>query len=118
MKDVTPLLTHWSYVFLALTHWYGNCDMFQQFFLQCLSVFKAAQLEAEAKANGGAKAKGRGHRALEKSASVSAAILSNREENNGDLQRPRSSRSLNDKKVRVGVGVCWWKRLLVSRSAQ
>ena len=22
-KDVTPLLTHWSYVFLALTHWYG-----------------------------------------------------------------------------------------------
>ena len=21
-KDVTPLLTHWSYVFLALTHWY------------------------------------------------------------------------------------------------
>ena len=21
-KDVTPLLTHWNYVFLALTHWY------------------------------------------------------------------------------------------------
>ena len=21
-KDVTPLLTHWSYVYLALTHWY------------------------------------------------------------------------------------------------
>ena len=21
-KDVTPLLTHWSYVFLALNHWY------------------------------------------------------------------------------------------------
>ena len=21
-KDVTPLLTHWSYVFLAVTHWY------------------------------------------------------------------------------------------------
>ena len=21
MKDVTPLLMHWSYVFLALTHW-------------------------------------------------------------------------------------------------
>ena len=21
-KEVTPLLTHWSYVFLALTHWY------------------------------------------------------------------------------------------------
>ena len=23
-KDVTPLLTHWSYVFLALTHWYNS----------------------------------------------------------------------------------------------
>ena len=22
-KDVTPLLTHWSYVFLALTHWFA-----------------------------------------------------------------------------------------------
>ena len=21
-KDITPLLTHWSYIFLALTHWY------------------------------------------------------------------------------------------------
>ena len=24
-KDVTPLLTHWSYVFLALTHGYERC---------------------------------------------------------------------------------------------
>ena len=24
-KDVTPLLTHWSYVFLALTHQYEDC---------------------------------------------------------------------------------------------
>ena len=23
-KDVTPLLMHWSYIFLALTHWYDN----------------------------------------------------------------------------------------------
>ena len=23
-KDVTPLLTHWSYIFLALTYWYDN----------------------------------------------------------------------------------------------
>ena len=22
-EDVTPLLTHWSYVYLTLTHWYG-----------------------------------------------------------------------------------------------
>ena len=26
-KDVTPLLMHWSYVFLALTHWYQSHDM-------------------------------------------------------------------------------------------
>ena len=25
MKDVTPLLTHWSYVFLALTRRYDDC---------------------------------------------------------------------------------------------
>ena len=22
-KDVTPVLTHWSYLFFALTHWYA-----------------------------------------------------------------------------------------------
>ena len=27
MKDVTPLLTHWSYVFLALTHWSHDCNV-------------------------------------------------------------------------------------------
>ena len=32
-KDVTPLLTHWSYVFLALTHRYGieSSDWFKSF---------------------------------------------------------------------------------------
>ena len=27
-KDVTPLLTHWSYIFLALTHWFADNNLF------------------------------------------------------------------------------------------
>ena len=32
-KDVTPLLTYWSYVFLALTHGYHAYDVKLQFFI-------------------------------------------------------------------------------------
>ena len=28
-KDITPLLTHWSYVFLALTHWFVVLQFWQ-----------------------------------------------------------------------------------------
>ena len=27
-KDVTPLLTHWGYIYLALTHWYAIPDQY------------------------------------------------------------------------------------------
>ena len=34
-KDVTPLLTHWSYIFLALTHRYYNYWYLEHFHLNC-----------------------------------------------------------------------------------
>ena len=34
-KDVTPLLTHWNYVFLALTHQYYNHWYLEHFHLNC-----------------------------------------------------------------------------------
>ena len=37
-KDVTPLLTHWSYIFLALTHWFYNIEQTIQV-VTCL-IFK------------------------------------------------------------------------------
>ena len=37
-KDVTPLLTHWSYVFLALTHWIYFPPLCSCWFLRTLSL--------------------------------------------------------------------------------
>ena len=41
-KDVTPLLTHWSYVFLALTHPWGKIAMQSHLVLLSKSIYPIA----------------------------------------------------------------------------
>ena len=56
-KDVTPLLTHWSYIFLALTHWYDDIATFwlwQILLSQCT------------RAGANRKSQSRGHRLKER----------------------------------------------------
>ena len=51
-KEVTPLLTHWSYVFLALTHRYDNwlpiesARTSEQLFEPIITHFTEAQIYA------------------------------------------------------------------------
>ena len=45
-KDVTPLLTHWSYIFLALTHWSVWCQT-----ITCSNAFSIEPSEANLSAS-------------------------------------------------------------------
>ena len=48
-KDVTPLLTHWSYVFLALTHRYvfsSICEMIEHPAFTDLDLYFIQHLQA------------------------------------------------------------------------
>ena len=43
-KDVSPLLTHWNYVFLAQTHWYvAPLGLISCKFIDCFIAFGAGE---------------------------------------------------------------------------